>query len=101
MRIIARPILRDLGVKHPPSVIPLNDWWQKMEKAKCESMNQLKKVFGPVDFIGDHRYVFNIGGNNYRLVALINFIRQTVYIRKVLTHAEYDILNKHGTLVKL
>jgi mRNA interferase HigB len=101
MRILARPILRDFGAKHPTATIPLNEWWTKLEKSDCSNFNELKEVFGSVDYIGNDRYVFNIGGNNFRLVAMINFRAQRVYIRKVMTHAEYDSHNKHGTLVTL
>lgn len=101
MRIIARPILREFGAKHSTSIIPINDWWTKLEKASCKNLSELKEVFGSVDYIGDDRYVFNIGGNNFRLVTLINFRKQRVYIRAVLTHVEYDHHNKHGTLIKL
>lgn len=101
MRILARPIINDFGRKHPPAVITLMDWWQKTEKAKCANLNELKAVFGSVDYIGNDRYVFNIGGNNYRLVGMIHFKTQRVYIRAILTHAEYDEHNKKGTLIAL
>ncbi|MBC8044582.1 MAG: type II toxin-antitoxin system HigB family toxin, partial [Rhizobacter sp.] len=45
------------------------------------------------DFVGDYRYVFDIGGNKYRLVAMIFFKRHTVYVRFIGTHAAYDKIN--------
>lgn len=58
-------------------------------------------MFTACDSIGNDRYVFNIGGNNFRLVAAIHFKIQCLYVRAVLTHAEYDEYNKKGTLVNL
>ena len=101
MRLIARPILRDFGAKHSTTIIPLNDWWAKLSKETCNTFNELKNLFGSVDYIGSDRYVFDIGGNNFRLIAMIHFKKQTVYIRAVLTHKEYDVHNKNGTLIKL
>jgi mRNA interferase HigB len=102
MRIISRIPIVAFGEKHPPSVIPLNDWYKKVQKANCTNFNELRReVSGSVDSIGDDRYVFNIGGNNYRLIAGIHFNRQIVYVRAVLTHSEYDEHNKKGSLRKL
>ena len=101
MRIISRPPILEFGRRHAIAVIPLNDWYKKVQQAKCENWNELKEVFGSCDNIGNNRYVFNIGGNNFRLVAIIHFRRQCLYIRAVLTHAEYDEHNKKGTLVTL
>lgn len=101
MRIIARVPINDFGSKHYPAIVPLNDWWEKTKKASPANLNELKEVFGSCDYIGDDRYVFNIGGNKYRIVAIISFKKQKVWIRGVLTHAEYDELNKRGTLIKL
>jgi mRNA interferase HigB len=50
----------------------------------------MKKTFNPVDAIGDKRFVFNIKGNNYRLIALVLFVPKFVYIRFIGTHTEYD-----------
>lgn len=101
MRILARPIINEFGSKHLLAINPLNSWWEKIRQAKCENFNDLKNVFNSVDYIQDHRYVFNIGGNNYRLVAMIHFKSQALYIRAILTHSEYDEHNKNGTLISL
>ncbi|MDD2982812.1 MAG: type II toxin-antitoxin system HigB family toxin [Crocinitomicaceae bacterium] len=50
----------------------------------------MKKTFNSVDSVGNDRYVFNIKGNNYRLVAMIFFDIRTIYIRFIGTHKEYD-----------
>ena len=101
MRILARPILREFGTKHRTSIIPLYYWWTKLTKANCNNFSELKDLFGTVDYIGNDRYVFDIGGNNFRIVVIIKFKKQKVFIRRVLTHAEYDVHNRSGTLVTL
>jgi mRNA interferase HigB len=50
----------------------------------------MKKTFNSVDVVGNDRYVFNIKGNSYRLVAMIFFDIRTIYIRFIGTHSEYD-----------
>ncbi len=55
-----------------------------------DSLNDIKQTFNSVDYIGNYRYVFNIKGYDYRLVAIINFASKKIYIRFIGTHAEYD-----------
>ncbi|NLR56983.1 type II toxin-antitoxin system HigB family toxin [Chitinophaga polysaccharea] len=102
MRIISMPPIYAFEAKHPVSATSLNDWCRKIKKAQCRNFNELKnEVAGSVDYVGGDLYVFNIGGNNYRLVAGIHFNTQLVYIRAILTHAEYDEHNKNKTLLSL
>lgn len=63
---------------------------KKLETLSSKSYSELKTVFNSVDKVGDY-YIFNIAGNHYRLIAAIHFNTQTVYIRAVLTHKEYDL----------
>lgn len=60
-----------------------------IETNRFDNWSGLKKVFNAVDKVGDLA-VFNIGGNKYRLVAYLNFERQIIYVKAVMTHAEYD-----------
>jgi mRNA interferase HigB len=64
-----------------------------MEKNDFANFNELRKVFNSVDSVGNDRYVFNIKGNHYRLIALSHFDIRTVYILFVGTHAKYDRIN--------
>ena len=50
----------------------------------------IRKTFNSVDYVGNQRYVFNINGNNFRLIVMIFMTAKSVYIRFVGTHAEYD-----------
>ena len=62
----------------------------KDKKIRLESLLDVRKTFRTVDYVGNDRYVFNIKGNRYRLVAMIFFDIRTLYVRFVGTHAEYD-----------
>ncbi|WP_366935590.1 type II toxin-antitoxin system HigB family toxin [Chitinophaga sp.] len=96
------PPIYTFEAKHPISAPSLNDWCRKIRNANCRNLNDLKNaISGSVEYVGADLYVFNIGGNNFRLVAGIHFNTQLVYIRAILTHAEYDAHNKNGTLLHL
>ena len=90
MRIIAISTLRDYWEKHPETRQPLSEWYVKVERARWESFNDMKRDFGSVDYVGNQRYVFNIKGNNHRLVVAVKFTPKLVYIRFVGTHEEYE-----------
>ena len=64
-----------------------------MKKGRYNNLIELKKKFVGVDYIGNDRYVFNISGNKYRLVAVVILSTQIVLIRFIGTHAEYDKIN--------
>lgn len=89
MKIISNSALRAFAVQHPPAQGPLQGWRRVIEKNRFDTWAALKAAFNTVDKVGD-LVVFNVGGNKYRLIAHIRFEKQIVYIRAVLTHAEYD-----------
>lgn len=74
---------------HPQAEQPLQDFRRKIEKGSYPNFAALRAVFPAVDKVGA-RYVFNIGGNKFRLVAGIDFTRRLVWVKAVLTHGEYD-----------
>lgn len=90
MRIISRPRLIEFWKKHPDAETPLRIWFKKVEQSKWKSINDLKHGFPTADYVGNDRVVFDIKGNHYRIVVLIFFSGQKMYIRFVGTHAEYD-----------
>ncbi len=90
MRIFTERTLREYADKHPDAEIALKCWVQKVKKSKWKNLSDIKRSFNSVDYVGNQRYVFNIRGNNYRLVVLIRFTPQFVYVRFVGTHEEYD-----------
>jgi len=89
MRIISNKALQDFADLHPQATAPLQEWRGKMRDASVKSYAELKNIFNSVDKVG-HYFVFNITGNNYRLIAAIHFNTQTLYIRSIMTHKEYD-----------
>jgi mRNA interferase HigB len=98
MVVIALKAIKVFGESYPLAVSPLNEWYKKTKQSNWNHFNDLQQTFGSCDMIGNDRYVFNIGGNNYRLIAMIHFKNRTLYIRDILTHGQYDEHNKKGTL---
>lgn len=89
MHVIAKPVLVAFWTKHPDAESPLSVWYRLIRTEVFADFNDLRKTFASVDLV-DGLTVFNIGGNKYRLIAAIHYNRHKVYIREVLTHAEYD-----------
>jgi mRNA interferase HigB len=90
MRIITFARIREYVKKHADSEVALKDWYKKTQNNQWTCFADIKQTFNSVDSIGNNRFVFNIKGNDYRLVAIVLFIPQMVYIRYIGTHAEYD-----------
>ena len=90
MKIINKELIDRFMAKHADSSNAVTRWVEMIEQAKIKSHNELKSIFSTVDYIGDSRYVFNIKGNDYRLVAVILFSAGMVTVCFIGTHAEYD-----------
>lgn len=90
MRIIAKSTLVAYYTKNPQAKSALEDWFEKTKEAEWKNFSDIKKTFNTVSSVGNNQYVFNIKGNDYRLVVLIKFTVSHVLIRFVGTHAEYD-----------
>lgn len=90
MRIIAKKTLVLYAMKHPQAYCCLEDWYEKVREAAWNNLSDIRRTFNSVDYVGNQRYVFNIGGNNYRLVVLIIMTAKCVYIRFVGTHSQYN-----------
>lgn len=96
MKLINTDVIDKFKRKHASSRSSLNEWELKIENATWKSFADIKKTFNSVDKIDGDRYCFNIGGNNYRLIAEVVILGEFVIIEKVLTHAEYTKqLNKN------
>ena len=93
MRVISKKILRDFWEGHSNSEQQLKSWFQETSKAQWQNPNEIKLEYPSASILNDNRVVFNIKGNNYRLVVKINYDYQMVWIRFVGTHAEYDKIN--------
>ena len=93
MRVIAISTLKEFWIKHPDSEQALREWYVKTNRADWSSMEDMRNSFNSVDYIKNQRYVFNIKGNKYRLVAAVKFRPKLVYVRFIGTHSEYDMIN--------
>ncbi len=89
MHVISRKALLEFAQLHPDSTTALDAWFKIMASNQFVGFDALRKVFPSADKVGE-LYVFNIGGNKYRLIAALHFNRNKAYVRQVLTHAEYD-----------
>ena len=90
MRVISFAMIRDFVEKHADSDVPLRDWYAKTTRANWTCYTDIKSTFNSVDYVGNDRYVFNIKGNDYRIVTVVIFIKKKVYMRFVGTHKEYE-----------
>ena len=90
MHVISFRKLREFFEKDPNSKVALQDWHKRAGKADWDNFSDIKKTFNSVDSVGNSRFVFNVKGNHYRIVALILFQIKSVYIRWVGTHKDYD-----------
>ena len=89
MRVISNKALREFAARQREAGEPLQAWRRLIERSTFDGYAGLRRVFNSVDKVDDY-FVFNIAGNRYRLIAAIQFNTQTLYVRAVLTHAEYD-----------
>ena len=89
MHIITRKRLNEFAEAHPTATSGLTHWYQALKRSQPANFAELRRVFPHADQVGGLT-VFNIGGNKARLIAAIHYNRRKVYIRAVLTHAEYD-----------
>jgi mRNA interferase HigB len=89
MHVISKKKLREFWDKQSHAKSPLEAWYQVARHAEWENFADVRNAFKTADLVGRF-VVFNIGGNKYRLIAAIHFNRGKVFIRHVLTHAEYD-----------
>ncbi|WP_093388582.1 type II toxin-antitoxin system HigB family toxin [Rugamonas rubra] len=89
MRVISNKALVDFSIAHPPAHAPMQAWRKILESRPFANFADIKRVFNATDKAGDN-YIFNIGGNKYRIVAGISFQYQRLYIRYVFTHEEYN-----------
>ena len=89
MRVISKRPLREFWDAHPEAKPSLVDWFKKTEEASARSFQELRGIFGAVDYV-DGFTIFDVGGNRYRIISVIHYDQQRLYVRNVLTHAKYD-----------
>lgn len=89
MHVISRKKLRQFCQKHADCCEALDDWYITTSKADWGDLLEVQTIYPKSEAVSKF-IVFNIKGNKYRLIASINFLKQVIYIKYVLTHAEYD-----------
>jgi len=89
LRVISKPAILAFAERHPDALVPLMNWYRITRAADWESLAAVRKDFAHADIVG-RRTVFNIHGNDYRLVARVNYRTKRVFILHILTHAVYD-----------
>ena len=98
MHIITRRALTTFATKHPDAREPLDVWFRIMRAARYSTPEEVRAAFPKVDFLSGEHAVFNIGGNKYRLSVNIRFRVGRVYVRHVMTHAEYTKRSQESAL---
>jgi mRNA interferase HigB len=89
MHVISRKKLKEIAARHRELEGPLDTWFRIVKKASWKDLADVRKTFSSADAVGKWT-IFTIKGNQYRLIAEINYLFGRLYIRHVLTHAEYD-----------
>lgn len=87
MIILSKSTLRDCG--YPDAIDPLYKWYAIAKNADWQNLAEVRQEFPHADPIGDCT-CFNIGGNKYRLIVQINYTKQKIFIKHILTHSEYN-----------
>ena len=89
-RIVSKRTLREFWKKHSNSEQYLKTWFETARHSNWKSPNDIKKTYVHASILKNNRVVFNIKGNEYRLIVKFNFERQWAFIRFIGTHKEYD-----------
>ena len=93
MRVISRKTLWVFWENHPEAGQPLQSWYADVRHANWKKPSDIKDVYRNVSFLSNSRVVFNIKGNHYRVIVVIQYNYGIVYIRFVGTPKEYDRIN--------
>ncbi|WP_068639113.1 type II toxin-antitoxin system HigB family toxin [Thauera butanivorans] len=93
MRVIAIKYLRDFWLRHPDVEQPLRAWLTEAGRAEWKMPADITAQFTTASVLKSRRVVFNIKGNDYRLVAAVAYQFGAVYIKFIGTHAAYDRIN--------
>lgn len=93
MKILVKKTISYYSIKYPIAKTPLLIWYNEFSKLDFNNFNELKRVYGNASIVSNERVVFNIKGNDFRLVVSINFLQKACYVIWFGTHKEYDKIN--------
>ena len=92
MRIVSHRKIKEFyeTYGHYDSQTALARWYEIASKAEWKNLSDIKVDFPTTDYVGNQHYVFNIKGNDYRLVVVVKFTIGYIFIRFIGTHSEYN-----------
>jgi mRNA interferase HigB len=93
MNIIARGSVDYYVSRYPKAKTAMLTWYKEFSKKRFKTFNELKGMYGNASIVENNRVVFNIKGNDYRLVVMVNFRKQAAYIIWFGSHADYEKIN--------
>lgn len=99
MNVISLKSLRTFWESHDQAERPLRQWFRDIQKANYPSLAELRAAHPYADYFEERGYeltIFNVAGNKYRVVTFVRYTAQTVFVKRVMTHAEYDRWNRQG-----
>jgi mRNA interferase HigB len=89
VNIISRKALRQMMKQHAETTTALESWWKVSKAARWKHLEQCRATFSAADQVG-RCLIFNLMGNNYRLITVVSWRNQRIYIKALLTHREYE-----------
>ena len=93
MRVISKATLVEFWLRHPASKHALQTWFEDAHHAQWKTSQDIKLRYASASFVAVNRVVFNIKGNDYRLVVVVAYRFEALYIKFVGTHAQYDAID--------
>lgn len=96
MRVIAKSSLAAFWAHQPEAEEAMQAWFKTASNCKAKDFGELKQTFGSADYVPTKYTIFDVGGNKYRVVCVIHYNTQRMYIRDVFTHKEYDLWTKRN-----
>lgn len=93
MRVIALKNLRDFSLRHSDAGPALRAWTEEARQASWKTPQDIKKRYASASFLGHNRVVFNLKGNEYRLVVAVAYRFEAIYVKFIGTHAQYDAID--------
>ena len=89
MRLIAIRNLRNEAYRYPDAKKAVETWYLVVKNSDWSSLEDVRQIYRDAEAVGNFT-VFNIKGNNYRLIVGVNYVKRRIYFKYFLTHTEYD-----------
>ncbi|RZJ69009.1 type II toxin-antitoxin system HigB family toxin [Flavobacterium sp.] len=90
MRILVKKTILHYSNRYPSASTQIFTWFDEFSKQDFANFNELKRTYGSASVVGTERVVFNIKGNEFRLIVSINFRYKACYVIWFGTHRQYD-----------